>query len=637
LSNCLCIREHSDSIQIRNVLKAILILLNRDISSMRISRDDRIDKKYLQKQNEKVHNQSSSQPDDYNKNNNNNNNISQLDIKASDLFIRCLEAEGVEYIFGLPGEETNDLIMSILNSNIKFILVRHEQGAAFMADVYGRITQKVGVCLSTLGPGATNLTTGVANANMDRSPVLAITGQTNTNLLHKESHQNMDVITMFKPITKWDWSIRNADSIPEIVRRAFKISIDEKAGAVHIELPEDVAKTKSAIKPITKVQELVRSMPYRDLIRHAAKMILNSRMPLVLVGNGCIRGKAISHLRKFVDKTGIYSVNTFMAKGVISDRSERHLQTIGIKEADHALIAMHESDLVIAVGYDLVEYSPKHWNKKLNKNIIHIDFTPAEVDTYYPPTIEIAADIGYTIEAILREVEKEEKNENMNLKDFAYNKESLDLFKRIKGEVIQRLGNFKNDDFSYPIKPEKLIRYVRNALDENDIVISDVGAHKLWIAKVYDTYTPNTCIIPNGFCSMGFALPAAIAAQLAKPNQKIVSMCGDGGFLMNVQELETAVRLQLPIIVIVWCDNDFGMISLKQIDEFGKSAFTKFNNPDFAKLAQSFGALGYNVKSTSEFPKILEKATESSSIPVIISIEVDYSRNRILIDDNFRS
>ena len=563
-------------------------------------------------------------------------------MKASDLFIRCLEAEGVEYIFGLPGEETNDLIMSILNSKIKFILVRHEQGAAFMADMYGRITQKVGVCLSTLGPGATNLTTGVANANMDRSPVLAISAQTHTNLLHKESHQNMDVITMFKPITKWRWSIRNADSIPEIVRRAFKISIEEKAGAVHLEFPQDIAKSKSDIKPITKSQEVLRSMPYKDLIKSASKMIMESKMPLILVGNGCIRGKASLHLRDFIDKTGIYSVNTFMAKGVISDKSETHLQTIGIKEADHALIAMDQADLVIAVGYDLVEYSPKNWNGSLNKKIIHVDFTPAEVDTYYPPTIEIAADIGYTIDAILHELEKEreKKNKNANLNNcFSYDrKERLDLFKRIRKEVVQRIESFNNgDDLSYPIKPQKLVSLVRNALDEKDIVISDVGAHKLWIAKVYNTYAPNTCIIPNGFCSMGFSLPAAIATQLAKPSQKIVSMCGDGGFLMNIQELETAVRLQLPIIVIVWCDSDFGMISLKQIDEFGKSAFTKFNNPDFAKLAQSFGALGYNVKSTSEFPKVLEIAKESTSIPVIISIDVDYSRNHILLDDDFRA
>lgn len=558
-------------------------------------------------------------------------------MKASDLFIRSLEAEGVEYIFGIPGEETSDLIMSLLDSKIKFVLVRHEQAAAFMADMYGRLTQKVGVCLSTLGPGATNLTTGVANANMDRSPILVITGQTDTDFLHKESHQNMDAVAMFKPITKWRWSIRNADSIPEIVRRAFKIALEEKAGAVHLELPQDIAKMESDIKPI-KTQQVFRSRPNEELIEKAAKLILESKTPILLVGNGCIRGRASLYVRKFVEKTGICSMNTFMAKGVISDKSDRHLHTIGIREADHASIAMREADLVIAIGYDLVEYSPKHWNGSLDKKIIHIDFTPAESDTYYPPTIEIAADIEYTMYAILEEIErirKQDETEEEKQRQYRIpHSDPPELFKTIKREIVWRLERYKND-FSYPIKPEKLVLDVRDALDESDIVISDVGVHKLWIAKIYNTYTPNTCIVPNGFCSMGFSLPAAIAAQLVDTNHKIVVMCGDGGFLMNVQEIETAVRLRLPIIVIVWCDYDYGMISLKQIYEFGRSAFTKFNNPNFVKLAESFGAIGYNVRSTEEFSKVLEKAKVSKSSPVIISIDVDYSRNRLLLDDSF--
>ena len=574
---------------------------------------------------------------------------SQIMMKASDLFLRCLESEGVEYIFGLPGEENNDLMFSLLNSKIKFILVRHEQGAAFMADVYGRLTQKVGVCLSTLGPGATNLITGVANANLDRSPILAITGQTDSNLRHKESHQNMDVVSMFKPITKWRWSIHNADVIPELVRRAFKISIEEKAGAVHLELPEDIAKNKSDIKPIKKPKRTLRSRPQKGLIKKAVKMILSAKIPIILVGNGCIRGGASSNIRKFVEKTGIFSMNTFMAKGVISDKSERHLQTIGIKDVDHLLIALREADLVIAIGYDLVEYSPKNWNSNLDKKIIHIDFTPAEVETYYPPDIEIAADIGYTIDSILLELikEKEEveekveekqkkkinKNNNLNSIDIPYF-EIPDTFREIKKQITERIEKFK-DNFAYPIDPMKLVIDVRNALEENDIVISDVGAHKLWIAKTYNTYIPNTCLITNGFCSMGFAFPGAIAAQLVRPNQKVVVMCGDGGFLMNVQELETAVRLQLPIIVIIWCDSDYGMISLKQIQEFGRSAFTRFSNPDFVTLAKSFGAIGYHVKSTEEFPKILEKAKESTSVPVIIAIDVDYSKNQLLLNADF--
>jgi acetolactate synthase-1/2/3 large subunit len=555
-----------------------------------------------------------------------------LPMKTSDLFLRCLEAEGVEYIFGLPGEENADLMISLLDSSIKFILTRHEQSAAFMADVYGRLTGKVGVCLSTLGPGATNLTTGIANANMDRSRVLAITGQTDSNMLHKESHQNMDVITMFKPITKWNQSIRNADNIPEIVRRAFKIAQEEKAGATHIELPQDVAKQESRIRPIEKPSEVLRSHPNKSLIEKAVRLILEAEKPLVLVGNGCIRGNASFHVRRFVEKTGICSMNTFMGKGVISDRWERHLQTIGIKAADHALIAMKEVDLVIAIGYDLVEYSPRFWNGDISKKIIHMDFTSAEVDTYYPPTVEIAADIELTINAILTELEKE-KNQNPNLKCFPCHDVPA-TFKRIKKELVERVLRYANDP-SYPIKPEKLIVDVRRSLDDRDILISDVGAHKLWIAKTYYTYYPNTCLISNGFASMGFALPGAIAAQLAFPERKVVAMCGDGGFLMNVQEIETAVRLKLPVIIVIWCDKEFGVIALKQIDEFGKKAFTEFNNPDFVKLASSFGAIGYAVKSTVEFPDILEQAKMSKDIPVIISVDIDYSRNKILLDDNF--
>jgi len=552
-------------------------------------------------------------------------------LKSSDLFVKCLESENVDYIFGLPGEENADLMMSLMNSKIKFILTRHEQSAAFMADVYGRITDKVGVCLATLGPGATNLTTGIANANMDRSKVVAITGQTDTNSLHKESHQNMDVITMFKPITKWNWSIRNADSIPEIIRRAFKLSVEEKTGATHIEFPQDIAKVESDMLPIPKKQVL-RSPPNMFLIKKTVKLILEAKKPLILVGNGCIRGNSTYYVRKLTEMTGICSMNTFMGKGVISDKSERHLQTIGIQEADHALIAMKDADLVIAIGYDLVEYSPKFWNGKLDKKIIHIDFTPAEVDTYYPLIVEIAADIELTIDSILLELEKEKK---INLHINGYPRYDMpELFKKIKKQVVQKISEYQNDT-SYPIKPEKLVIDVRRLLDKNDIVISDVGVHKLWIAKIYDTYNPNTCIIPNGFCSMGFSVPGAIAAQLVFPDKTIVVMCGDGAFLMNIQELETAVRLKLPIIIIVWCDNEFGLIALKQKMEFGQTDFTKFRNPDFVKLAESFGAIGYKINSTEEFLSSLNKAKQSIDTPVIIAVDIDYSRNSILFNDEY--
>ena len=557
-----------------------------------------------------------------------------MPLKGAELLIRCLEAEGVEYVFGLPGEETADLMISMLNSTVKFILTRHEQSAAFMADVYGRLTGKVGVCLATLGPGATNLTTGIASANMDRSRVLAITGQIDSNMLHKESHQNMDVITMFKPITKWNQSIRNGDNIPEIVRRAFKIANEEKAGATHIELPQDVAKQQSNIMPIPKQEDVPRSYPNKFVIDKAVKLILDSKKRLILVGNGCVRGNASIPIRKFVEKTGICSVNTFMAKGVISDKWERHLRTIGIKNADHALIAMKEADLVIAIGYDLVEYNPKFWNGDFSKNIIHIDFTPAEVDTYYCPSVEIAADIESTISTILTQLHGSKAVDTTSSSNCFLEMKISKSNKKIKKEIIERANKYKEDS-EYPIKPERLITDVRKLIDSHDILISDVGAHKLWIAKIYETFHPNTCLISNGFASMGFALPGAIAAQLAFPHRKIVVMCGDGGFLMNVQELETAVRLRLPIIVIIWCDREYGVISLKQIEEFGKKAFTEFNNPDFVKLAKSFGAIGYAARSVEEFSYFFKKGKMSKYIPVIISVDVDYSRNRILLDDDF--
>ncbi|MCA9811510.1 MAG: acetolactate synthase large subunit [Nitrosarchaeum sp.] len=552
-------------------------------------------------------------------------------MKASDLLVKCLEAEEVEYIFGIPGEENADMMISLLESKIKFILTRHEQGAAFMADVYGRLTGKVGVCLATLGPGATNLATGVANANMDRSRLLAITGQKDSHLLHKESHQNMDVITMFKPITKWNWSIRNPKNIPEIVRRAFKIALSEKPGATHIELPQDIAKGKSNIPPIIP-QKIFRAKANETLISNAASIIMQAKRPILFIGNGCIREDASTAIRRFSEETGICSMNTFMAKGVIRDDHERHLRTIGIKEADHALLAMKEADVVIAVGLDLVEYSPKSWNSNLDKIIIHVDFTPSEVYTFYRPEVEIVSDIEYAIDSILDEMKKQKQKYPNSF--VLPRKEIPEVFSRIKEEVEIRSESFR-DDFSYPIQPEKLVIDVRNALDEKDIVLSDVGAHKMWIAKIYQTFEPNTCIIPNGFCSMGFALPGAMAAKIVFPQRNIVAMCGDAGFLMNVQELETAVRLKIPMIVIVWCDKDLGLISLKQLDEFGKTGYTNFENPDFVTLANSFGARGYHVKSVKEFEDVLEQAKQEKEKPTIIAVDVNYSRNRILLDDNF--
>ena len=436
---------------------------------------------------------------------------------------------------------------------------------------------------------------------------------------------------MFQPITKWNWSIRNAKNIPEIVRRAFKIALSEKPGATHIELPQDIAKRKSNIPPIIP-QKIRRPKANEELIKEATSIILEAKRPMLFIGNGCVREDASEAIRRFVERTGICSMNTFMAKGVIRDDQERHLRTIGIKDADHALLAMKEADVVIAVGLDLVEYSPISWNSELNKTIIHIDFTPSEVYTFYRPEVEIVSDIEYAINSILEEMENQQKQHPEIV--ILPRKEIPETFERIRQEVDTRTESFNNDN-SYPIQPEKLVTDVRKALGEKDIILSDVGAHKLWISKIYKTFEPNTCIIPNGFCSMGFALPGAIAAKMVYPDRNVVAMCGDAGFLMNVQELETAARMKVPIIVVVWCDKDLGLISLKQLDEFGKTGYTEFENPDFMYLAKSFGAIGYHVKSVKEFEEKLEEAKSEKERVTIIAVDVDYSRNRILLDDSF--
>lgn len=549
-------------------------------------------------------------------------------MKASDLFVKCLENEHVEYIFGLPGEENADLVMSLAESSIKFILTRHEQSAAFMADVYGRLTGKPGVCLATLGPGATNLTTGIANANMDRSRVVAITAQAQTNALHKESHQNMDVMAMFKPITKWNWSFRTSDSIPEITRKAFKMATEEKPGATHIEIPVDVMKQTSTRLPVSQ-QKLYRFRPSNQLIKQAIKVILDAEKPLILIGNGCIREDAVDAVRKFVEKSGICSINTFMGKGTVSDDHSRHLQTVGIRNADYAQKAIKNSDMIISIGYDLVEYSPHSWNPKLDKKIIHIDFTSAETDEYYPTDIELIGDIELTIDSLLKELEVA-KRENPSLDCYPCHK-IPEIFTEVRQEIVKRITQFDND-MAYPIKPEKMIGDVRKILSKDDLVISDVGVHKLWIAKVYQTYLPNTCIIPNGFAAMGFSIPGAIAAQMVHPDKTVIAMCGDGSFLMNVHEIETAVRLKLPIIIVVWCDAEYGLISLKQEDEFGKKVFTDFTNPDFVKLAESFRARGFFVDSTENLSEVLQKAKSYKDKPTIIAVPVDYSRNEILLN-----
>ncbi len=555
-------------------------------------------------------------------------------MKASDLFLRCLEEEGVEYIFGVPGEENADLMMSLLDSPIRFVICRHEQGAAFMADVYGRLTGKPGTCLATLGPGATNLVTGVANAHLDRSPVMAITGQGALTRLHKESHQNMNVVEMFRPITKWATSVHRADNIPEVVRKASRLAQLEKPGATHVELPEDVAKDDTTETPIpVRGHKFRRAAPDHKAVRQAVDLLRSAERPLVIAGNGCVRKRATKQLQRLVDRTGVMVVHTFMGKGVISDRDPHSLFVAGLGSKDHINEAFAKADVVLAIGYDMIEWHPDRWNPDQDKKIIHIDFAPAEVDNHYRTEVEVVSDVASALWEI---------NEKLG-DDVRFD---VPEFRHVRQHMIHELGwaslaadeiQGENPAFrearetalsdSFPMKPQRILRDLRAFMDDDDILISDVGAHKMWIARYYPAFVPGTVIISNGFCSMGIALPGAVAAKLVHPERRAVGLCGDGGFLMNVQELATAVQYEVPSITLVWEDDGYGLIAWKQEAQFGTTSHTSFRNPDLVALARSFGAFATRVESADGFTAAMEAAARETSRPSVVVVPVDYSEN----------
>ena len=541
-------------------------------------------------------------------------------MKASDLFVRCLEAEGVERIFGVPGEENADLMISLIGSSIEFVLCRHEQAAAFMADAYGRLTGKAGVCLATLGPGATNLVTGVADANMDRAPVVAIIGQGSTARLHKESHQNMDAIAMFEPISKWARSIQNPTTIPEVLRKAFKVAQMEKPGATVVELPEDIAKEEVELQPMQPIRTRRPGADWKA-VNEAVDHIIAAKHPLILAGNGTVRNRAVKQLRRLAQKTGIPVVNTFMGKGAVPMDDPHCLFTIGLQGKDHVLRAFKKADLVIAVGYDLVEYAPSFWNPERDKTIVHIDFEPTEIDEAFPVAVDIYADVADALWQINERI-NEVRGDNLPLHDIGHCQELR--------ETIWADLTAERDDTAYPMKPQRILNDIRAALGPSDILLSDVGAHKMWVSRYYQCLEQNTCLISNGFCSMGFALPGAIGAAYARPDSRVVAVCGDAGFLMNVQDLETAARLGTACVFVVWLDGEYGLIKWKQQNQFdGRHSELAFNNPDMELLAKSFGIWGRKVETAEAFRPALEEALAQNG-PALIAVEVDYAENRKL-------
>lgn len=531
-------------------------------------------------------------------------------MNTAELLVQCLENEGVRYVFGLPGEENLHVLEALKNSSIQFITTRHEQGAAFMADVYGRLTGHAGVCLSTLGPGATNLMTGVADANLDGAPLVAITGQVGTDQMHIEAHQYLDLVAMFAPVTKWNTQIVRPSNTPEIVRKAFKRSQSEKPGAVHIDLPENIA-AMSAIGNALKKDNLVRTYAAFQSITEAATAISQARNPLILVGNGAIRAHAGEAVTEFATQLNIPVANTFMGKGVIPYTHPLALWTVGLQQRDYINCGFDNTDLVIAIGYDLIEYSPKKWNPDGKIPIIHIGETPAEIDSSYIPLVEVVGDISDSLSEILNRADRHGKP----------NPYALELRAEIQADYEQ----YASDD-GFPIKPQKLIYDLRQVMGPEDIVISDVGAHKMWIARHYHCDRPNTCLISNGFAAMGIAIPGAVAAKLVYPNRKVIAATGDGGFMMNCQELETALRVGTPFVTLIFNDGGYGLIEWKQRNQFGSSSFVKFGNPDFVKLAESMGLKGYRVEATTDFIPILKTAL-AQDVPTVIDCPVDYQEN----------
>ncbi len=534
-------------------------------------------------------------------------------MKAAELFIRCLENEGVEYVFGIPGEENLDVMDALLGSSIRFITVRHEQGAAFMADVYGRLTERAGVCLATLGPGATNLITGVADANMDHAPLVAIAGQAGTNRLHKESHQVLDLTNLFEPVTKYSASLLDPDIIPEVVRKAFRLAQSEKTGAAFIEFPENIAELEVDLD-LLPVSKHFDPEPPAEKVSEAAALISAARHPMILAGNGVVRSGASAQLADFAEKLNIPVANTFMAKGVIPFRHRCALGSAGLQANDFVSCGFDKADVIICVGYDLVEYHPYLWHPDRDRCIIHIDHSPAETDGHYPVAVGVVGDIKHSLDRIAALTTPHQGAHVRPLR------------KRLVAEMDQH-----RDDLEFPVKPQKIIWDLRTALDLEDIVVCDVGAHKMWMARMFRCEYPNTCIISNGFASMGIAVPGAIAAKLVYPERHVVAVTGDAGFMMNSQEIETAIRCKLPIVILIWNDSSYGLIEWKQMNQFQRISNVRFNNPDFVTYAESFGARGYRVERTADLPTILEQAL-ANNIVSIIDCPVDYRENINLTD-----
>lgn len=529
---------------------------------------------------------------------------------TADLLVECLEEEGVHYIFGIPGEENLAIMEALKRSKIEFITVRHEQGAAFMADVYGRLTGKAGVCMATLGPGATNLITGVADADCDGAPLVAISGQVGTDKMHITAHQYLDLRSMFEPITRRAYTVVRPDTMAEITRLAFKYAEREKPGATFIDLPVNISKMpvgdderplqRKTIQPETALEAQIEA---------AASMISYAKNPVILAGSSVIRSHATEMLTKFAEKLKLPVINTMMAKGAIPFDNPYSMWTVGIPMDDYQTKMLEKASLVIAIGYDIIEYAPAKWHMS-NADIIHIDTMPADINKNYQPEVEVVGNIPDALERIM--------NKAARLQEPV-------PFLNLRKQMVEEHESYAQD-LSYPVKPQKALIDCRHVMDKDDIVISDVGANKVWVARHYNCYKPNTCIISNGFATMGLAVPGAIAAKLVHPDRKVLAITGDAGFMMNCQEFETAHRLGTNFVTLIFNDRSYGLIKWKQDMQYGHHEYVDFTNPDFVKFAESMGAIGYRIEKAEDLLPTLIKSFKQDK-PVIIDCPIDYSEN----------
>ncbi len=535
-------------------------------------------------------------------------------MKASDLFVKALEEEGVEYIFGIPGEENLDLLNSLKDSSIKLILTRHEQAAGFMAATYGRLTGKSGVALSTLGPGATNLVTAAAYSQLAAMPMVMITGQKPVKHSKQGKFQIIDVVEMMRPLTKYTHSIVSANNIPSMIREAFRISQEERPGAAHLELPEDVAGEEAEVQPLP-CSRARRPVAEGKAIKQAVEMIEKAKNPLLLIGAGSNRKMPARMLRAFVDKTQMPFISTQMGKGVLDERDPLFLGNAALSANDFLHRAIAKADLIINVGHDDIE-KPPFIMEQDSFQVIHINFLTAEVDPVYFPQLEVIGDIANSIWQI------NERIMPQGSWDFSY---SLKVKKAVDAHLLEGA-----DDPRFPMLPQRFVADVREAMPSNGIIALDNGVYKIWFARNYKAHEANTVLLDNALATMGAGLPSAMGAHMVFPKRKVMAICGDGGFMMNAQELETAVRLKMNLICLILLDNSYGMIRWKQANLGFEDFGLEYGNPDFVKFAECHGANGYRVEKTEDFVPLLKKCNDTPGVH-IVELPVDYSENdRIL-------